>query len=144
MVVSEIIERLSPNIAPETTAPVQRATLSPVCSLIPKAIGARAITVPTDVPMDMEIKHPIIKRPITAKLGGRKERPRLTVLFTPPDALTAPEKAPAARKIRHIVIMFSSATPFAITFSLSLNFNFLFCRKATNKAIKNATMAGIE
>ena len=40
------------------------------------------------------------------------ESPKLTVLSTPPAAVTAPENAPAQRKIRLIVIMFSSPTPF--------------------------------
>ena len=66
MVVSEIIERLSPNIAPDTTAPRHRGRVKSVASLIPTAMGARATIVPTDVPIDMEIKQPIKNRPSTA------------------------------------------------------------------------------
>ena len=64
----------------------------------------------------------LTKSPITAIPGGSRERPRLTVLFTPPAAETLPEKAPATRKIRHIVIMLSSPTPLAMMdiFSLKL------------------------
>ena len=115
IVVSEIIDRLSPNIAPHTTAATQIAIENPVCLLIPTAIGASAVIVPTEVPIDTEIKHPIINRPATAKCGGIRESPKFTVLSTPPAAVTAPEKAPAQRKIRHIVIIFSSPSPFAIT-----------------------------
>ena len=38
---------------------------NPVCSETPNAIGARAVIVPIDVPMDREMKHPIIKSPTT-------------------------------------------------------------------------------
>ena len=43
--------------------------------------------------------------------GGIMDNPRFTVLSTPPAALMVPEKAPAARKIRHMVTMFSSPIP---------------------------------
>ena len=143
MVVSEIIERLSPNIAPQTTAPAQIAIGKPVLSLMPAAIGASAVIVPTEVPIEMEIKQPIAKRPATAILPGRMERPRLTVLSTPPAARTAPEKAPAARKMRHMVRIFSSPTPVEARRSFCTKLSFLFCRKAMIKAIKKPTIAGM-
>ena len=86
MVVSEIIDRLSPNIAPETTAPRHRAPAIPVFSLIPTAIGARAAMVPTEVPIAVEIKQPMTNSPATATGGGRMDRPKFTVLSTPPAA----------------------------------------------------------
>ena len=55
MVVSEIIDRLSPNIAPQTTAPRQSGAPRPVSWAIPTPIGAIAVIVPTDVPIDTEI-----------------------------------------------------------------------------------------
>ena len=143
IVVSEIMDRLSPNIAPHTTEAIQTDSSNPVFSLIPTAIGASAAIVPMDVPIETEIKQPITKSPATAKWVGIRESPRFTVLSTPPAAVTAPENPPAQRKIRLIVIIFSSPTPFAITLILSANFCCLFCIKATNKAIRNATTAGM-
>ena len=71
IVVSEIIERLSPNIAPLMTAPMHMAREIEVFSLIPTAIGASAEIVPTLVPMDMERKQPIINSPAADQLAGR-------------------------------------------------------------------------
>ena len=135
IVVSEIIERLSPNMAPHPTAPMQILSANPVFSLIPTAIGASAAIVPMEVPIETEIKHPIRNRPATAKCAGINDNP--------PAAVTAPEKPPAQRKIRLIVMMFSSPTPLAITSIFLLKLNSLFCKNATNNAIKNATIAGI-
>ena len=143
MVVSEIIERLSPNIAPHITAPTQSAMEYPVFWAIPTAMGASAAIVPMEVPIDTEIKQPMMKSPTTATPEGRMERPRFTVESAPPAAVTAPEKAPAARKIRHMVIILSSPTPFAIIWIFSLNVCFRSCRKATKRAIRNASIAGI-
>lgn len=47
MVVSEIMERLSPNMAPEATAAMHRTTSEAVASLMETAKGARAEMVPT-------------------------------------------------------------------------------------------------
>ena len=66
IVVSEIIERLSPNIAPDTTALRHSGIANEVALLTPTAIGASATMVPTEVPMEMEIKQPIKNRPTTA------------------------------------------------------------------------------
>ncbi len=107
------------------------------------AMGARVVIVPTEVPMEMEIKHPMTNSPATATLDGRMDSPKFTVLSAPPAALTAPEKAPAARKIRHMVIIFSSPTPFAASFILSANDRLRFWINATNRAIRKATIAGI-
>ena len=70
IVVSLIIERLSPNIAPHTTAPTQIGIPRPVFSAIPTAIGVRAVIVPTLVPIDTDIKQPIINIPTTAIFDG--------------------------------------------------------------------------
>ena len=143
IVVSDIIERLSPNIAPLTTAPRHNPILKPVFSLIPIAIGASADIVPTLVPIDIDIKQPIINIPTMAILPGINESPRLTVLSTPPAALIVPENAPAARNTRHMVIIFSSASPLAISDIFSLKVTLRFCTNATASAIRNATIAGI-
>ena len=104
MVVSEIIERLSPNIAPQTTAPRQSGAPIPVASAMPTAMGAMAVMVPTDVPIAVEAKEAITKSPATVAHAGNTERPKLTVLVTHPAASAAPAKAPANRKTRHITI----------------------------------------
>ena len=143
MVVSEIMERLSPNIAPLTTAPIQTAIENPVFSLIPMAMGASAPMVPILVPMETDMKQPMSISPATAIPGGRMDNPRATVLSAPPAAVTVPEKAPAARKIRHMVTIFSSPTPAAMIFSFSSKDRLRFWRNATIRAIRNATTAGI-
>ena len=119
IVVSEIIERLSPNIAPDTTALRQSGITNPVALLTPTAIGASATIVPTDVPMDKEIKHPIKNSPTTANWLGIKESPRYTVLSAPPAAVTAPLNAPAVKKMKHIVTTLSSPMPLVQTEILS-------------------------
>ena len=67
IVVSEIIDRLSPNMAPQTTDAMQTAIGNPASLLTPTAIGASAAIVPMDVPMDTEIKQLMIKSPATIK-----------------------------------------------------------------------------
>ena len=143
IVVSEIMDRLSPNMAPQTTDAIQTAIGNPASLLTPTAIGASAAIVPMDVPIDTEIKQLMIKSPATIKWAGISDSPRLTVLSTPPAAVTAPENAPAQRKMRLMVMIFSSPTPCAMIFTFSSKLTFRFCRNATNSAIRNATMAGI-
>ena len=106
-------------------------------------MGAIAVMVPTEVPIDTEIKQPITNRPVTAIEGGIMESPRFTVLSTPPAALMVPEKAPAARKIRHMVTMFSSPMPLEIMVSLRWKSTFLFWQKAMDRAIRKPTIAGM-
>lgn len=138
IVVSEIIERLSPNIAPLMTAPMHMAREIEVFSLIPTAIGASAEIVPTLVPMDMERKQPIINSPAADQLAGSSFNPKFTVCSTPPAADTAPENAPAVRKIRHMVIIFSSASPLAMTVIFSENESVRVCKNAVSRAAKKA------
>ena len=95
------------------------------------------------MPIAVEIKQPIRNRPTTEKDGGTACSASVTVLSAPPAALTIPENAPAARKMRHIVMMFSSASPRAMTLTFSSKLRARFCRKATNSAIRNPTMAGM-
>ena len=63
-------------MAPDTTAPRHSGKAKSVASLIPTAIGARATIVPTDVPMEMEIKQPMRNNPSTANWLGIRESPR--------------------------------------------------------------------
>ena len=70
MVVSEIMDRLSPNMAPEATAAMQSTMSKPVAWLMDTAKGARAEMVPVEVPMDRDTKQAIRNRPATASWGG--------------------------------------------------------------------------
>ena len=142
IVVSEMNDKLSPNIAPPTTAPTQRGTAKPVLFASASEIGVISVIVPTDVPMATETNALTTKRTKTENLAGIMESIKyatLSALLLP----TTPTKIPAAMKIRIIVIMFLSPTPLAITSSLSSNFNFGFCKHATNNATRNATTIGI-
>ncbi len=143
MVVSEIIDRLSPNIAPQTTAAMHTGSEIPACSLMPMAIGCKATIVPTEVPIEVEIKQPIRNSPTTTILLGRMARPNATAASAPPAALTDAENAPASKKIMHIIIMFSSPAPRARIPSFSASGRFGFWKNATSSAIKKPTAAGI-
>ena len=79
IVVSDINDRLSPNIAPLTTTPNISASGIPVLLAMPTATGDKATIVPTDVPTDMEIKQAAINTPAASKLPGRIYIVRLTV-----------------------------------------------------------------
>ena len=97
MVVSEIMERLSPNMAPPTQAPTIMGTLSPPLSARPTAMGTMALMVPMEVPVAVPIKAEIINTPAARKWTGIKDRPRFTVESRPPMAAATPENAPASR-----------------------------------------------
>ena len=113
MVVSEITERLSPNIAPPTTVPIHRGSDSPPFVATTTAMGARTVMVPTLVPIAIEIRQAIMKRPGTANLAGRILSSILAVLTAPPAALAMPLNAPANRNMRSIVVILSSPIPWA-------------------------------
>ena len=61
IVVSEIKDKLSPNIDPPITAPNNIVTEPGIIFSISTAIGANVTIVPTDVPIDTYIKHAIRK-----------------------------------------------------------------------------------
>ena len=67
MVVSEIIDKLSPNIAPPITAAKIRGIETPLFSANPIAIGAIETIAPTEVPVAVDIKAAT-----TNILGARK------------------------------------------------------------------------
>ena len=142
IVVSEIKERLSPNIAPPMTDPTQSGTLNPETCATATAIGAMSVIVPTDVPIAVETKHATTNKTATANCAGISESMKyatLSALLLP----TTPTKEPAARKMSSIVTIFLSASPCAMMPSLSSNFTFWFCRHATRIAARNATTIGI-
>ncbi|MPN50846.1 hypothetical protein SDC9_198485 [bioreactor metagenome] len=105
IVVSDIIDKLSPNIAPPTTAPKTKATGIPVFEATATPIGPIAAMVPTDVPIDIDIKHPITNNPVINKLAGIIDKPKFTTESAPPIAFDTPLKAPANENIISIKII---------------------------------------
>ena len=63
MVVSEIMERLSPNIAPPTTAATVIGRLKLPFAATPAAIGMTAEIVPMEVPVAVPMNAEMMKRP---------------------------------------------------------------------------------
>ena len=120
MVVSEIIERLSPNMAPDTQAAITSGRLSPALSTIPRAIGTRAPIVPIDVPVAVPRNAAIMNIPAVISDAGIMDTPKLTVASTPPMAFATAENAPASRNIISMFIMSSLAAPLANTLKFSL------------------------
>ena len=113
IVVSEIIDRLSPNMAPETHEAIIRGRLRPVLSTMPIAIGTRAPIVPIDVPVAVPRKADMMNIPAVISEAGMMDIPKLTVASTPPIALATAEKAPASRNIMSMFMISSLAAPFA-------------------------------
>ena len=70
MVVSEIIDKLSPNMMPPIMHPIMRGKGIPAFSATPMAIGPTAAALPTDVPVAVAIKPEMTKTP-AAKYSGR-------------------------------------------------------------------------
>ena len=141
MVVSDIKERLSPNIAPPITEPIQSGRPKPDASDTAAAIGTISVMVPTDVPIAIDTKHATTKSTITANLAGISDSMKyatLSALLRP----TTPTNAPAVRKMSSIVMIFLSANPCAIISSFWSNFTLRFCRHATSIATRNAIMMG--
>ena len=112
MVVSEIIDRLSPNIAPPTTAPMAYTTSISVTCVKPKAIGAQAAMVPMEVPIAVAIKAAIINSMGSTNSGAITDSPNCTVASTLPMALLTLAKAPASIKTMNIKIKFGWLAPF--------------------------------
>ena len=104
IVVSEIIDKLSPNMAPQIVAATTRYTFRPPASASPMAIGVTATTVPTDVPVEIPMNPEITNTPAATNCGGRTDMPRFTTASTPPISLDTVVNAPANKKIKHIVI----------------------------------------
>ena len=99
MVVSEIMDRLSPKYAPAITAAPAIATLRPAPCATATATGIIATCVPMEVPIQVEIKQVTINMPGMRKWDGIKVRPILTIDSFPPIAAAAEENPPAIRTI---------------------------------------------
>ena len=70
MVVSEMKERLSPNMAPPITVPTQRGREKPEAADTATAMGVMRVMVPTEVPMAVDTKALTTKITATAKRAG--------------------------------------------------------------------------
>ena len=95
MVVSEIMDKLSPNMAPPTQAPSSRGMLRPLFSATPTTMGTMVVMVPMEVPVAVPMKAEITNTPAVRSWTGITLSPRFTVESTPPMALATVEKAPA-------------------------------------------------
>ena len=67
--------------------------------------------VPTDVPMDIEMKHAATNIPAGRKSPGTKRSVSATVASTAPIALADAAKMPASTNIHTMYIMFTLAAP---------------------------------
>jgi len=97
MVVSEMMERLSPNMAPERMVPAISTGSIPAAWATPSATGATAPIVPMEVPIAVAINAEMRNRPGSRNQPGISDRPSATVASTPPVALATVAKAPASR-----------------------------------------------
>ena len=141
IVVSEINDRLSPNIAPPMTDATQNARSKPDAFETAAAIGTSKVIVPTEVPIATETKQATTNNTATENLAGISvniQYATLSALLLP----TTPTKEPAARKISSIVMIFLSPTPRAMSSSFLSKSTFRFCRHATRIAARNATTIG--
>ena len=121
MVVSDINDKLSPKKAPPATIATNNGRPASVSRAIPAAKGVNATIVPTEVPMESEMKHAARKIPPNNRLSGKSCRERFTVASIAPMALADAAKAPARIKIHIISIRFGEPAPWEYTFTLSSN-----------------------
>ena len=139
MVVSEIIDRLSPNIAPPTTAPMRSAGLSCSGPAKPSAIGVTAAIVPHDVPIASEMRHETRNTPATISFAGTSDCAIVTAASTAPDPFAIVANAPARMKMRHMIMMFGSPIPRAYTSTFSSSVRRRPMMSDTADATRNAT-----
>ena len=111
IVVSDMKDKLSPKKAPPTTIATMKGNATPVFSAIPTATGVRATIVPTDVPMDSDMKQAARKIPANKRLSGNMVRVRFTVASIAPIAFADCAKAPAKMNIHIINMIFLLEAP---------------------------------
>jgi hypothetical protein len=70
IVVSDINDKLSPNIAPPITDAIHNCTEKPEASDTATAIGTISVIVPTEVPIAVDTKHETTKSTATANFAG--------------------------------------------------------------------------
>ena len=95
IVVSEIKDKLSPNIAPQSKAAPTIFTSIPKELANPKAIGESETIVPTDVPEEVDKNDAIKNTPTKIYSAERYFIPKLTIASTLPIDLDTVAKAPA-------------------------------------------------
>lgn len=142
MVVSEIKERLSPKKAPPTTIPTMKARFMSVFSAMPTTTGTNATIVPTEVPIEMDIKQAAKKTPANKRLSGNKWSVILTVASMAPMSFALWAKAPARIKIHIINMMFLLAAPMEYCNIRSFRLSPLVMQMAYTEEIMNATVMG--
>ena len=96
-------ERLSPKKEPPTTIATMRGSVEPVCSAMPTATGVSATTVPTEVPIESEMKQAARKSPGSSMLSGSRRSVRVTVASMAPMAPAALANAPASTNAQQAV-----------------------------------------
>ncbi len=99
MVVSEMNERLSPKNAPPSTVATNSGTSPSAPYAISTTSGTRATTVPTDVPIDIDMKHAPAKIAGSSSDGGKNRSVTPTVASIAPILLASAAKAPAMMNI---------------------------------------------
>ena len=124
MVVSEMKDRLSPNIAPPTTAPSSMTMFKLAFSATPTAMGVMAAMVPMEGPQAVDISMAMINTPPSRNWVGTRDNPRFTTASRPPMTLATEENAPDREKIISMIKTPSSPAPFAKTENRSLIFPF--------------------
>ena len=102
MVVSEINDRLSPKNEPPSTTDTIIAASAPVSDAICEANGVRATIVPTEVPIDIEMKQAVRNKPGITSYPGITFRAKSTVASTAPIPTANAENEPAKMKIQII------------------------------------------
>src|SRR5699024_5608925 len=110
---------------------------------MPTAMGARATTVPVDVPMEMEMKQQTMNSPTSSRLLGSSASPRFTVESTAPMPSATLENAPASRKMSTMSMIFSFPAPRVMMPTFSFSGSFGLMHKATMMAMMSATGIGI-
>ena len=135
MVVSEISDKLSPNIDPPTTAPAAKCASNPKFCDNDTAIGIIAAIVPHDVPIASEI-HPLTTNsPDSMNCDGTNARATATAASTPPTAFAVAVNAPANTNTKHMIMMSRCPIPKANNSIFRLNFSFRFRHNAAADAL---------
>ena len=131
IVVSEIMDMLSPNIEPPTTDPISSAGSRCSGPANPSAIGVTAAIVPQLVPIASEIRQEIRNTPATISRAGMNDCAIVTAASTAPDPFAIVANAPARMKIRHMIMMFVSPMPRAYVST--------FCSSVFRRSMQSAT-----
>ena len=108
IVVSEMSERLSPNIAPPTTEPTISAGSMPSGPTSPAAIGTSAAIVPQLVPIASETSEETRNMPASMKRAGTSACAMATAASTAPEPFAIVANDPARMNTMHMIMMFGS------------------------------------